>query len=83
LIWQLAASILTILGSYLYGNKSLWGPIVGIAAQVPWWVIMWHGSLWGLAPVNTMMLVIHVRNLWKWKLEIRQSTAPTPLAAAS
>jgi hypothetical protein len=57
------------MGSYLYGNKTLWGPAVGIAAQVPWWLIMYQSSLWGLLPVNTMMLVIHVRNLWKWKRE--------------
>lgn len=68
-IWQLSASALTIAGSFLYGNKSKWGPSLGIAAQVPWWVIMFHGSLWGLAPVNVMMLVIHIRNLMKWNKE--------------
>jgi hypothetical protein len=43
--------------------------VIGIAAQVPWWIILFKGSLWGLVPVNTMMLVIHVRNLWKWTKE--------------
>lgn len=68
---QLAASALTIGGTYYYGNKSKLGPWLGIAAQVPWWVIMFTGSLWGLAPVNAMMLVLHVRNLMKWNKETK------------
>lgn len=54
---------------WVYGNKSKWGPVIGIAAQVPWWVIMVKGGLWGLLPVNGAMLVIHTRNLWKWNNE--------------
>jgi hypothetical protein len=70
---QLTASALTILGMYLYGNKSALGPLIGIAAQVPWWLIMFTGSLWGLLPVNSMMLVIHIRNLIKWRRDARQA----------
>lgn len=66
---QLTASALTIGGTYFYGNKSKLGPWLGITAQVPWWLIMVHGSLWGLLPVNIMMLVLHVRNLIKWNRE--------------
>lgn len=66
---QLSASALTLSGSWFYGNKSLWGPGLGIAAQVPWWIIMVQGSLWGLLPVNLAMLVMHVRNLRKWNNE--------------
>lgn len=66
LLTQLAASVLTIAGSWLYGNKSTWGPGLGLLAQVPWWIIMIDGGLWGLIPVNAMMLGIHARNLWKW-----------------
>lgn len=54
---------------YFYGNKSALGPWLGIAAQVPWWLIMVSGGLWGLLPVNGMMLVIHIRNLIKWRRE--------------
>jgi hypothetical protein len=63
---QLAASALTIAGTYFYGNKTRVGPMLGIAAQVPWWLIMYEDSLWGLLPVNAMMLVLHTRNLLKW-----------------
>jgi hypothetical protein len=67
---QLTASALTLTASYQYGNKSVSGPWLGIASQVPWNIIMIHGGLWGLIPVNTAMLVIHVRNLIKWRKEI-------------
>lgn len=66
LVTQLSASALTIAGTFYYGNKSKLGPWLGIAAQVPWWLIMTEGGLWGLLPVNLMMLVLHVRNLIKW-----------------
>jgi hypothetical protein len=41
--------------------------MLGLAAQVPWWIIMFQSELWGLIPINASMLVIHVRNLWKWR----------------
>ena len=63
---QLSASALTIAGTYFYGNKTIAGPVLGIAAQLPWWLVMYEGSLWGLLPVNAMMLVLHARNLHKW-----------------
>ena len=63
---QLLASALTIAGTYFYGNKTIAGPVLGIAAQLPWWLVMYEGSLWGLLPVNAMMLVLHARNLHKW-----------------
>ena len=69
LLIQLSASALTIAASWFYGNKSAAGPWLGIASQVPWNIIMIHGALWGLAPVNIMMLVIHIRNLIKWRKE--------------
>lgn len=69
LLTQLAASSLTIAGTYYYGNKSKLGPWIGIVSQVPWWLIMFTGSLWGLMPVNVMMFVLHVRNLMKWNKE--------------
>jgi hypothetical protein len=69
LAFQIAASAMTILGSWLYGSKSLWGPAISVLSQVPWWLLMVHESLWGLLPVNAMMLVIHTRNFIRWKHE--------------
>lgn len=69
---QLTASALTIAASWFYGNKSPLGPWIGIASQVPWNIIMIRGGLWGLAPVNIMMLIIHVRNLLKWNADAQR-----------
>lgn len=66
---QLTASALTMLSMWFYGSKLKVGPMFGLAAQVPWWAIMIHGQLWGILPVNTAMLIIHTRNLWKWMQE--------------
>jgi hypothetical protein len=40
--------------------------MLGLAAQVPWWIIMFQSELWGLIPINASMLAIHIRNLYKW-----------------
>lgn len=66
---QLAASASTIASTWLYGNRTLWGPRVALMSQGFWWAIMFTYGLWGLLPVNAMMVVIHTRNLWKWKRE--------------
>lgn len=66
---ELAASLLTIAGSWFYGNKSPLGPLLGVAAQMPWWALMIHAGMWGLLPLNIAMLVLHARALWKWKPE--------------
>ena len=71
---QLAASALAMSSSWFYGNKSAVGPWCGLAAQVPWNIIMIHGGLWGLAPVNIMMACIHIRNLIKWRADAIQDT---------
>lgn len=69
LLTQLSASAISIVAQWAYGNKSKWGPALGLTAQVPWWLIMVQGGLWGLLPVNGLMLVIHIRNLVKWTKE--------------
>ncbi len=68
-IVQLAASALTIAGTHFYGNKSRLGPALCLASQVPWWTIMIHDDLWGLLPLNLLMLSMHAKNLWKWTNE--------------
>ena len=63
---QLTASVMTIAGSWVYGNKRVAGPMIGLLSQVPWWALMFHEGLWGLFPVNFAMVVIHIRNTIKW-----------------
>lgn len=64
---QLCASACTIAATWLYGNKTLWGPRIALLSQVFWWSIMVVYGLWGLLPVNIMMVYIHLRNYNKWK----------------
>ncbi len=66
-VLQSLASITTIVGMWLYGSKSLWGPRAGLIGQVFWWSIMVQSSLWGLLPVNIAMFVIHGRAYIKWR----------------
>lgn len=63
---QLIASAGAIASSWAYGNKSLKGPMIGLATQVPWWAIMIQSDLWGLIPTNVFMTIIHARNFHKW-----------------
>lgn len=68
-IVQCVASTATIISSFAYGNKSTYGPFIGLASQVPWWTLMFVEGLWGLLPVNIMMVAIHARNFLKWTRE--------------
>lgn len=64
---ELSASLLTLVSMWAYGNQRTLGPTLGLTAQVPWWTLMIHQSLWGLLPLNIAMAFIHARNLWKWR----------------
>lgn len=68
-ILVLVASIATILQIWYYGNKSLAGPIWGLIGLIFWFSAMVIVPLWGTAPLNVFALVVHVRNLIKWKKE--------------
>ena len=63
---ELAASVSTILQIWLYGNKTLGGPIWGLVAVTAWWVLTCWSGLWGLAPLNAVASVVHARNFIKW-----------------
>src|SRR5688572_499685 len=75
LLIQLTASALTIAGSWFYGSKSVAGPWLGLASQVPWNIIMIQGSLWGLLPVDILMAVMHTRALLKWRADDNREAA--------
>lgn len=63
---QLAATITTFLSMWKMGDRSLAGPVLGIASQAPWLaLILWDG-LYGLLPITAAMLFVHGRNLRKW-----------------
>jgi len=51
---------------WLMGNKSIWGPVVGIANQGLWiFYVIWT-SQWGLMLGVILYTFVHLRNLMKW-----------------
>lgn len=48
------------------GNKSIWGPRIGLAAQVLWLYFAIDSKNYGLVPGVAMFAVVHIRNLHKW-----------------
>ena len=69
----MTAPILSILAGgsvlacqWLYGNKSVWGPVAGLAGQVPWALLILATGAHGLWLSWVPMTFIHARNLRKW-----------------
>jgi hypothetical protein len=65
LAWVL--SLTSGLMLWLMGNKSKWGPRVGIANQGLWIIYAVWLHQYGLLPGVAIYLVIHIRNAVKWR----------------
>lgn len=73
LILQLWASAMTVGSTWFYSTRSVrYGSICGLVSQIGWWGIMGVDGLWGLLPINVMMVALHTRALWK---ETRHATS--------
>ena len=64
LSWVLSATSAIML--WQMGNKSKWGPRLGIANQVVWIVYAVGTQQWGLIPGVLIYTAVHVRNLIRW-----------------
>ena len=62
--WLLSA--ITILSLWLMGNKSIWGPRVGLLACIPWTIYSYITGDWGLFPGTIAIAIVHARNLYLW-----------------
>jgi len=51
---------------WLMGNKSVYGPMVGVANQLLWIVYVIWTSQWGLLLGVSLYTIVHLRNLIKW-----------------
>lgn len=51
---------------WLMGNKSVYGPMVGVANQVLWIIYVIWTSQWGLLLGVSLYTIVHLRNLIKW-----------------
>jgi len=63
--WILSGTSLVIL--WLMGNKSPWGPRLGVLNQVLWVVYIATTDQWGLLPGVVMYTIIHIRNVIRWR----------------
>jgi hypothetical protein len=63
--WILSFTSATML--WLMGNKSKWGPRVGIANQILWLIYAIHIQQWGLIPGVILYAIVHIRNMIEWE----------------
>jgi len=69
-------SIMSGLMLWLMGNKSKWGPRIGILNQILWSVYAIGLRQWGLFLGIAIYSFVHVRNLWKWEGHNGQMATP-------
>jgi len=66
-VFSILAGVCVLACNWLYGNKSLWGPTLGLVGQAPWLGLIVATGAWGLMISWVPMTFIHARNLWRWK----------------
>jgi nicotinamide riboside transporter PnuC len=64
------APMMSLVGVWAYGRKSVAGPIIGILSQVPWSYVGYEAHLSGMLLSSIAFGSINGWNLWKW---VRQS----------
>lgn len=65
LSWILSGTSAIML--WLMGNKTKWGPRIGIFNQVLWVIYAAWIEQWGLLPGVVIYTIIHIRNLIRWE----------------
>ena len=66
---ELFASFAAILTVWVYGNRSRKAPLIGMVGQMMWWWLTISQSMWGLIPLNVVMLIVHIRNYIRMRRE--------------
>ena len=61
--------VLTVLATWLIGNKSKWGQRISALANIGWWIYIVVFQHWGLVPMEVFLTIVIVRNLIKWERE--------------
>jgi len=51
---------------WLMGSKNKWGPVVGLANQVLWYIYAVRLQEWGLLVGITAFTFVHIRNILLW-----------------
>ena len=65
LAWILSG--LSAIMLWLMGNRSKWGPRLGLANQVLWVIYAVGLRQWGLLPGIVLYTIVHLRNLLQWE----------------
>jgi len=65
--WLLSANTLTL--TYLVGNKSNAGWLLGVIGQAMWFLFIFVWQAWGFLPMSIGLTVLYARNLIKWHRE--------------
>jgi hypothetical protein len=52
---------------WLMGNKSKWGPRLGLANQILWLIYAIQLEQWGLIPGVVLYAIVHIRNIIVWE----------------
>jgi hypothetical protein len=55
---------------WMMGNKSKWGPRLGLANQVLWIIYAVTIKEWGLIPGVILYAIVHIRNLIQWERKV-------------
>ena len=71
---ELAASFAAIATVWIYGNRSRNAPVVGIISQMVWWWLTITQEMWGLLPLNVVLLIVHIRNYVRMRNEDKEKT---------
>ncbi|SVB91737.1 uncharacterized protein METZ01_LOCUS244591 [marine metagenome] len=71
---ELAASFAAIATVWIYGNRSRNAPVVGIISQMVWWWLTITQEMWGLLPLNVVLLIVHIRNYVRMRNEDKAKT---------
>jgi len=66
---EILISIITLIATWFTGNKSVWGPRLGLVANICWWFYVVTFRRYGLIPMEAFFTVIGIRNLIKWERE--------------
>jgi uncharacterized membrane protein YoaK (UPF0700 family) len=60
--------------TYLVGNKSNAGWLLGVVGQALWFVFIFTWQVWGLLPLAVGLTILYARNLAKWNREKTEET---------
>lgn len=80
---ELAASFAAIATVWIYGNRSRNAPVVGIFSQMVWWWLTITQEMWGLLPLNVVLLVVHIRNYVRMRNEDKKPKKLIPIKGPS